>query len=227
MKNNECNPIDNSKPQTAETQAKMQPKYALELLKLGNERFVNKLTIRRDLKLQVEVTSAGQYPFAVILSCLDSRIPTELIFDQGLGDVFNARIAGNFVNDDILGSMEFAYSSGVRLVVVLGHTRCGAVDAAINNYKKGSRLEGGGFQHILPMVKKLYPAVKNTTAFSGESAADYHNRVARKNVELNIDKIRKESTCLRMANRNKKLDIVGGIYDVTSGVVTFFEHLEN
>lgn len=227
MKNNECNPIDNSKPQTAETQAKMQPKYALELLKLGNERFVNKLTIRRDLKLQVEVTSAGQYPFAVILSCLDSRVPTELIFDQGVGDVFNARVAGNFINDDILGSMEFAYSSGVRLVVVLGHTGCGAVDAAIKNYRKSSTPEGGGCQHILPMVKKLYPAVKNTTAFDGESAADYQNRVARKNVELNIDKIRKESTCLRLANRNKKIDIVGGIYDVTSGVVTFFEHLEN
>jgi carbonic anhydrase len=230
MEKFECKSIDNSIAQTKETQAKIKPECALELLKAGNTRFVKKLTIRRDLKSQIKETSSGQYPFAVIVSCLDSRVPTELIFDQGIGDVFNARIAGNFVNEDILGSLEFAHTIGACLIVVLGHTRCGAIGAAITNYRKRHTQQAEqvvGCQHILPMVKKLYPAVKDTTPFKEEEDSEYHNRVVRKNVELNIEVIRKKSDCLRIANRKKQIDIVGGVYDVTSGRVSFFDHLES
>lgn len=230
MKECDCTSIDNSEPQTRRTQARIDPECALGLLKAGNNRFKNKLTIRRDLKWHAEVTSCGQFPFAAIVSCIDSRVPTELIFDQGIGDVFNARIAGNFVNKDILGSLEFAYTSGVSLILVLGHTRCGAINAAIDTYKKdknSNKKDKGTCKnctHILPMVAKLHPAVKNTPRLDSESDTQYHNRVVRKNVELTIEKIRKKSKGLRMANKKHKINIVGGIYDVASGVVSFFEH---
>ena len=229
MKKCNCT-IDNSEPQTRRTQARIDPKCALGLLKAGNNRFKNKLTIRRDLKWHAAVTSCGQFPFAAILSCIDSRVPTELIFDQGIGDVFNARIAGNFVNKDILGSLEFAYTSGVSLILVLGHTRCGAIIAAIDTYKKetySAKKNNNTCKnctHIRPMVEKLYPAVKNTPHLDSESDAQYQNRVARKNVRLTIEKIRKKSKGLRLANKEHKINIVGGIYDVASGVVSFFEH---
>lgn len=217
-------PIDNSEPQTKETQAKIKPPNALEILKLGNERFACNKTLRRNLKQAVKTTSEGQFPFAVILSCIDSRVPTELVFDQGIGDIFNVRIAGNFVNNDILGSLEFSYTTGVSLIVVLGHTGCGAIDAAIANCKKENTLKCA---HILPMVKNLCPAVKRTERRDGESDTDYQDRVARKNVELNIKKIREKSECLKEAEKKGEINIVGGIYDVTSGVVSFFKYSEN
>ncbi|MBL4648140.1 MAG: carbonic anhydrase [Aureispira sp.] len=223
MKKCDCTSIDNSQAQTRRTQAKIQPECALELLKSGNDRFVKKMTLRRDLKLQAEITSSGQFPFAVVLSCLDSRVPTELIFDQGIGDVFNARIAGNFVNDDILGSIEFAYTSGVSLVLVLGHTQCGAIDAAIHNSENGPD-NCEPCKHIIPMVKNLYPAVKRTNRLKDEEDNEYHNRVVRKNVELNIEKIRKKSDCLRLADKKTEILIIGGVYNIASGVVSFFEH---
>jgi carbonic anhydrase len=222
MKKCKCIPIDNSEPQTRRTQSKIKPECALEILRSGNDRFINKLTIRRDLKWQVEVTSCGQYPFAIILSCIDSRVATDLIFDQGIGDVFNVSIAGNFVNDDILGSIEFAYTSGVSLVLVLGHTKCGAINAAIEECGKDN--DDMECKYILPMVENLCPSVKTTKRFKNEGDTEYHNRVGRKNVELNIDKMRKKSKCLRAAEKEKKIAIVGGIYDVTTGAVSFFEH---
>ena len=222
MKKQICNSIDLTAPQTKRTQTKITPECAVQLLKDGNKRFVNKLTLRRDLKWQVQVTSNGQYPYACVLGCIDSRVSNELVFDQGIGDIFSTRIAGNFVNNDILGGIEFAYSSGVKLVLVLGHTSCGAVKGAIEHCGKKSDVPG--CSHIVPMVKNICPAVESTKKIKDECASEYANRVAKTNVELTIDKIRKQSDCLRKAEENKEIIILGGMYNVSSGEVSFFEH---
>lgn len=222
MKEQDCSHINNVDPQTAETQANITPQCAVELLKAGNERFVNRLAYQRNLMHEVEVTSKGQYPFAIVLGCIDSRVSNELVFDQGIGDIFSTRIAGNYVTNDILGGMEFALTTGVRLVLVLGHTSCGAVKGAVGACgTEGNDLE---CSHIIPMVKNICPAVDGTEREPGESDADYANRVARKNVLLNIDKVRKDSACLNKAEQEGKIIIMGGMYNVSTGKVDFIEH---
>ena len=207
------------KAHTKETQATMTPAKSLETLIEGNKRFQNNLKSERNLVEQVHDTSKGQYPFATVLSCIDSRVSSELIFDQGIGDIFSARIAGNFVNDDILGSMEFACKlAGTKLVVVLGHTACGAVKGACDDAKLG-KLTG--------MLDKIKPAVNAVSepqeaSQRNSSNIDFVNDVAKKNVELTIAKIKSDSEVLAEMERNGEIQIVGGMYDINSGAVSFF-----
>ena len=208
------------KAHTKETQASITPDSAMQLLKEGNSRFQEKTKVNRDLMEQVKDTSQGQYPFATILSCIDSRVSSELIFDQGIGDIFSARIAGNFVNDDILGSMEFACKlAGTKLILVLGHTACGAVKGACDDAKLGN---------LTGMLSKIKPAV-NAVSFPEDaslrnsSSIDFVNEVAKKNVELTIDKIVEDSPVLAEMQTNGEIKIVGGMYDINSGAVHFYD----
>lgn len=209
------------KAQTKETQATMTPEKSLQRLKEGNVRFQNNLKAERNLFEQVKDTSNGQYPFATILSCIDSRVSSELIFDQGIGDVFSARIAGNFVNDDILGSMEFACKlAGTRLVVVLGHTACGAVKGACDDAKLG-KLTG-----MLDKIKPAVNAVKLPEEASSRNSSniEFVNNVAEKNVQLTIDKIVADSDVLAEMQENGEIMIVGGMYDIQTGAVSFLNN---
>lgn len=208
------------KAHTRETQATMTPQKSLQYLKEGNQRFQNNLKANRNLLEQVNDTSDGQFPFATILSCIDSRVSSELVFDQGLGDVFSVRIAGNFVNEDILGSMEFASKlAGTKLIVVLGHTSCGAVKGACDDAKMGN---------LTTMLAKIKPAVDAVTTPKEENLRNSKNlefvdAVAEKNVNLTIDKIRIQSPILKEMEDNNEIDIVGAMYDINTGAVSFFE----
>ncbi len=203
---------------TAVSQKETSPEQAQELLALGNKRFLLQQTLKRDLLGQVKGTASGQYPLAVVLSCIDSRIPTELIFDQGIGDIFNARIAGNFVNPDILGSMEFACKlAGSKLVVVMGHTSCGAVKGACDH------AELGNLTHLLSNITPAVDLVE-TKADEDRSSKnrDFVNRVSTKNVELTIAKIREDSPVLAEMEQQGAIKIVGAMYHVENGSVDFF-----
>lgn len=211
--------INNSQVQTKETQALVTPKMAVEMLQNGNERFLQRKPLDRNFEEQVAETAKGQYPFAVVLSCIDSRVPTEIIFDQGIGDIFNAGIAGNFVNGDILGSMEFACKlAGVKLVVVMGHTSCGAVKGACDSAELGN---------LTQMLEKIKPAVDSTVTAKNEDRSsknlDFVNRVAQKNVELTIEDIHSKSPVLQEMYNQGQIDIVSAMYDVTSGKVEFLK----
>ncbi len=201
--------------QTKETQEKLTPAKALEILVDGNKRFVNNLKANRDLLKQVNETSEGQHPFAVILSCIDSRTGAELIFDQGLGDIFSIRIAGNCVNEDILGSMEFACKfAGAKLIVVLGHTRCGAVKGACDDVRIGN---------LTTLLNKIRPAVDDTHV-PGDRNSDnpeFVEAVARRNVQLAVEQVTERSPVLKEMLAAGSISIVGGIYDVGTGSVAF------
>ncbi len=196
---------------TKELQDNTSPEAAIERSKEGNKRFVDNEATERDLLSQAGQTSGGQFPFAALLSCIDSRVPAELVFDQGIGDVFNVRVAGNIVNEDVLGSLEYSCKvAGSKVVVVLGHTKCGAVTAACKH------VELGNITHLL---RKIQPAV--SIAMKGEATPDAIEKVALKNVELSIDRIRDESPILSEMEDNGDIKIVGAIYDVGSGTVCF------
>lgn len=201
-----------------ETQSHLTPQTALDILKEGNERFVNNLKANRNLLQQVNETSEGQFPFATILSCIDSRTSAELVFDQGLGDVFSVRIAGNILNEDILGSMEFATKvAGSKIVVVLGHTKCGAIKGACSNVELGN---------LTTLLKKIKPAIEKETLTKDNRSGDnldFVDKVAEINVKLTIDRIRNESPIIAELEKENKIDIVGGMYNVETGLVTFFE----
>lgn len=203
---------------TKEMQTSISPSMALDLLKEGNKRFVNNLKINRNLLQQANETSDGQHPFAVILSCIDSRTSAELIFDQGLGDIFSVRIAGNIVNEDILGSMEFGCKvAGAKIIVVLGHTKCGAVKGACDNVALGN---------LTTLISKIKPAVENekTTKENRNSGnADFVENVAALNVHLSVKNILLKSPIIAEMVKNDEITIVGGIHDITTGVVTFTE----
>ena len=204
---------------TKETQDQMTPQLAKSALVEGNARFVQEQQAGRDLMKQVDQTSTGQYPFATVLSCIDSRVSSELIFDQGIGDIFSVRIAGNFVNEDILGSMEFACKlAGTKLVVVLGHTACGAVKGACDHARLGN---------LTTLINKIEPAVEAVTEPQDESLRnssniDFVNEVAKKNVHMTIDNIRKSSQVLKDMEDAGDIEIVGGMYDIKTGEVTFY-----
>ncbi len=205
------------KAQTAQSQASITPSQAVELLKDGNKRFILKKGLERDLHLQIADTAEGQFPFAAVVSCIDSRIPTEMVFDQGIGDIFNARVAGNIVNEDILGSLEFACKlAGAKAIVVMGHTACGAVKGACDNAELGN---------LTQMLDKIKPAVELTPTAEGEernsSNTAFVNKVADKNVELTIENIRSQSSVLKEMNDNGEITIVGAMYDVRTGEITF------
>ncbi|OXA74415.1 carbonic anhydrase [Flavobacterium aquidurense] len=201
-----------------ETQGSLTPTSALEILKAGNERFVNNLKANRNLLQQVNETSGGQFPFATILSCIDSRTSAELIFDQGLGDVFSIRIAGNILNEDILGSMEYATKIvGTRVLVILGHTNCGAITGACNHIEMGN---------LTTLLNKIKPAIVNETATKENrdgSNANFVKNVTEINVHLTIERVRKESPIIAELEQKEQIKIVGALYDVETGKVKFYE----
>ena len=206
------------KAHTRETQATTTPQKSLQYLKEGNLRFQNNLKANRNLLEQVNDTSDGQFPFATILSCIDSRVSAELVFDQGLGDIFSVRIAGNFVNEDILGSMEFACKlAGTKLIVVLGHTACGAVKGACDDAKMGN---------LTKLIEKITPAVNAVSepkdvSLRNSKNAEFVDTVAEKNVQLTIDRIHAESPILSEMEKNGEIMIVGAMYDINTGEVKF------
>ncbi|MBX2980146.1 MAG: carbonic anhydrase [Flavobacteriales bacterium] len=199
--------------QTKETQEHLSPQRALDILLEGNKRFVNNLKANRDLLKQVNETSTGQFPFAAVLSCIDSRTSAELVFDQGLGDIFSIRIAGNCVNEDILGSMEFACKvAGSKLILVLGHSKCGAIKGACDDVRMGN---------LTALLTKLRPAVDDTRT-SGErnsSNAPFVEDVALRNVQLAMEQIPQRSPILKEMLEKNEIMIVGAMYDVETGVV--------
>ncbi|MDO9270283.1 MAG: bifunctional SulP family inorganic anion transporter/carbonic anhydrase [Methylobacter sp.] len=211
-------PVENARAPTYDTQKSLTPAKVLALLKEGNERFVNNLKSNRNLLEQINDTRQGQFPIAIILSCMDSRTSVELIFDQGLGDVFSARVAGNVINDDILGSMEYACKlAGSKLIVVLGHSHCGAVKGACDNVE---------LDHLSGLLHKIKPAVDavhaeksvKITASNGELV----QKVADKNVQLTVEQIKSKSPLLDALLKSGDIDIVGGMYDIETGKVKFY-----
>ncbi|HME71640.1 MAG TPA: carbonic anhydrase family protein [Myxococcota bacterium] len=203
---------------TAETQAATRPADVLQRLRDGNARFVAGLSFERDYRAQVKETSNGQYPLASVLACIDSRSAPEIIFDQGLGELFSARIAGNFVDDEILGSLEFASKvAGSKLIVVLGHTECGAIKGACDNVKLGN---------LTTTLSHLRPAVDAVTDVPGPRSSknpDFVRAVTEMNVKLTMEAIRKRSSILDGMIARGELGLVGAIYDVTTGMVTWME----
>ncbi len=203
---------------TKETQESLTPLRAFEILKEGNARFLSNLRYNRNLLQQVNDTSTGQFPFAVILSCIDSRTSAELIFDQGLGDIFSVRIAGNVLNEDILGSMEFACNvAGSKLVVVLGHTKCGAVKGACAHVEMG---------HLTGLLEKIQPSVEKITGMRlGLNEDDFVEKVARENVVSHMHEVIHRSSILRNLFRQGKIAVVGAVYSVDTGEVEFLEEM--
>lgn len=203
---------------TKEMQDAISPAKALELLKEGNKRFVNNLKINRNLLQQANETSDGQHPFAVILSCIDSRTSAELIFDQGLGDIFSARIAGNIVNEDILGSMEFACKvAGSKIIVVLGHTKCGAVKGACDHVEMGN---------LTALLSKIQPAVydeKTESTDRSSANASFVEKVSTINVKRTVHAIMERSPILKEMIEKGEIGIAGGTHDITTGEVLFYD----
>ena len=208
------------KAHTKETQYLMTPRLALDALKTGNDRFLKGNQVTRNLNAQVDETSGGQYPFATVLHCIDSRVSAEHVFDQGIGDLFSIRIAGNFVNEDILGSMEFACKlAGTKVLVVLGHTACGAIKGACDHARLGN---------LTALINKLEPAVEAVDSpaeadLRNSSNIDFVNGVAAKNVLMTMDNIRSQSPILKEMEADGAIKIVGGMYDIATGNVNFYE----
>lgn len=204
---------------TRELRDALTPTTAIEVLRKGNERFVNNLKANRNLLQQVNETSDGQHPLAIILSCIDSRTSAELIFDQGLGDIFSCRIAGNVLNDDILGSMEFACKAvGVKAVVVLGHSRCGAIKGACDGVKLGN---------LTSLLHKIDAAIELETETVGPDRSSsneaFVERVAELNVMLVKRQIMERSPVLAQMVEDGEIALLGGMYDVESGAVEFYD----
>ena len=201
---------------TKDMQTAITPAVALELLQEGNKRFVNNLKVNRNLLQQANETSDGQHPFAVILSCIDSRTSAELIFDQGLGDIFSVRIAGNIINEDILGSMEFGCKvAGSKIIVVLGHTKCGAVKGACDHVEMGN---------LTALLTKIRPAVDDETETSenrNSSNSNFVENVAVINVKRTVNAIMQRSPILKEMIEAGDIGIIGGMHDISTGLVTF------
>lgn len=206
--------------QTAESQAKMSPSEAINLLIEGNERFLNGAMKERDLMSEVEATASGQYPFACIVGCIDSRVPVTSVFDQGIGSLFVATVAGNIINEDILGSLEFGCAAaGSKAIIVLGHTSCGAVKGACDYVELGN---------LTSLLSKINASVMETTeptdpADRNSSNLDFVNEVAKNNVYRSVEDIRIKSNVLRRLEEEGKITIVGAMYDVSTGKVSFLD----
>jgi carbonic anhydrase len=204
--------------QTKESQAAMTPAQALAELKEGNVRFVAGQPLHRDFPAQVAATAGGQYPFAVVLSCLDSRQPIEIVLDQGVGDIFSARVAGNVLNDDILGSMEFACKvSGAKLIAVIGHSNCGAIKGAIDDVELGN---------LTGLLSKIKPAMDAVPAGGQPRTSKNYafvNAVSEANVRLVMREIRERSPILREMLDKGEIGLVGGMYDLETGKVQFYD----
>ncbi|MEE8253389.1 MAG: carbonic anhydrase family protein, partial [Hyphomicrobium sp.] len=203
---------------TRKAQAAITPAKALEMLKQGNGRFVSGKNVERDFLAQVKQTANGQFPFAAVVSCLDSRIPSAIVFDRGIGDLFVARVAGNFVNDDILGSLEFATKlAGAKLILVMGHTECGAVKGACDAAQLG--LLTATLANINPAVR----AVQGDYTPRNSRNAKFVQAVAEMNVQLTMQTLRDRSVVLREMIDKGQIDLIGAMYDVSSGKVSFYE----
>ncbi len=203
----------NMKTQTKLTQENLTPKCAHNILVEGNKRFAENVKAQRNLQDQVFETSQGQYPFAIILSCIDSRAPAELVFDQGIGDIFSVRVAGNIVNEDILGSMEYACKvAGSKIVVVMGHTKCGAVTAACNHVELGN---------VTSLLNKIKPVVEVVSPDFPEVNDEMIEEVSYLNVKRSIEQITKGSPILAKMEEEGEIEIVGSIYNVSNGLVKF------
>ena len=210
---------DDGVTMTKEKQQNLSPQQALQKLKDGNSRFLSGKPLKRDFKQQVAITAKGQYPYAVVLSCIDSRTSTELIFDEGLGDVFNARIAGNFVNTDILGSMEFACKvAGAKLVLVVGHSKCGAIKGATDNVQLGN------LTHVIDEIKPAVESVKHMDGERNSHNDAFVQAVADENVRLAIKEIREKSSILNEMEKKGEIIIVGAMQDLETGKVEFFKN---
>ena len=198
-------------------QVALTPSEALKLLKEGNRRFVSNLKANRNLLQQANETSDGQYPFAVILSCIDSRTSAELIFDQGLGDIFSIRVAGNIINEDVLGSMEFACKvAGSKIIVVLGHTKCGAIKGACDHVEMGN---------LTALLTKIQPAIdEETDTIENRTSSNptFVENVSALNVKRTVKAIEERSAILKEMIANGEVGIVGGVHDITTGEVTYF-----
>lgn len=196
----------------------MNPEQALKTLMDGNERFTKNLKINRDLLTQVEQTQGGQQPFAAILGCMDSRAPAEVIFDQGIGDIFSIRVAGNVISTDVLGSLEFAVCAvGVKLIMVLGHTNCGAIKGACDDFKLGN---------LTSLLNKIKPAIAAEDTIRSErngSNKEFVNRVCGHNVQHSIEVMLEESELLREALSRGDIKVVPAMYDLSNGAVTLLE----
>jgi carbonic anhydrase len=204
--------------QTKSSQAAMTPELALQELREGNARFVAGTPRIRNFPAEVKATASGQYPFAVILSCLDSRQPVEIVFDQGIGDVFSARVAGNVLNKDILGSMEFACKvSGSKLIAVVGHSNCGAIKGAVDD------VELGNLTGLLSKIKPAIDAVPDDGQPRTSKNHEFVDKVAEANVELVMKEIRQRSPILREMLDRGEIGLVGGMYDLSTGEVRFFD----
>ena len=204
--------------QTKETQAAMTPKQALDLLKAGNQRFVEGRLLNRDLREQAKVTSQGQFPYAVILSCQDSRTSSEILFDLNKGDAFSIRIAGNIINEDVLGGMEFGVKlSGAKLIAVIGHDDCGAIKGAVDNAQLGNLT--ALLSRIRPAIKAIPPGVQPANSKN----KTYVEMVAKENVLLVMRQIRERSPVLKEMIDSGQIKVVGGMFDLETGKVTFYE----
>jgi len=203
-------------------QDKISPAMALELLKEGNKRFISNLKINRNLLQQANETSDGQHPFAVILSCIDSRTSAELIFDQGLGDIFSIRVAGNILNEDVLGSMEFACKiAGSKIIVVLGHTKCGAVKGACDHVEMGN---------LTALLSKIQPAVYDEQTVSenrNSSNSEFVEKVSIINVKRTVQSVIERSPILKEMFISGDINIIGATQDISSGEVAFYENILN
>ncbi len=203
---------------TKEMQSAITPAMALDLLKSGNKRFIDNIKVNRNLLQQANETSDGQHPFAVILSCIDSRTSAELIFDQGLGDVFSVRIAGNIINEDILGSMEFGCKvAGAKIIVVLGHSKCGAVKGACDHVEMGN---------LTALLTKIQPAVfdeKTVTENRTSSNDEFVEKVSMINVKRTVEAIMQRSPILKEMLEKGECGIVGGNHNITTGEVKFYD----
>lgn len=207
-----------SKVLTADDQAKLTPDEIIQQMRDGNERYINNNLTPRDYQAQVQATASGQYPSAIVISCVDSRVPVETVFDMGVGDIFVARVAGNFVNEDILGSAEFATAAaGSKVVIVMGHESCGAVKSAIDGVEMGN---------ITAMLDKIEPAIEMTQNFDGEQTSsnnEYVTEVVNNNVVHTISEMRERSSIIANLERNGDVVIMGAFYDLDTGQVTFLE----
>jgi carbonic anhydrase len=209
---------DSCAVQTRERQAALSPEDALSELKAGNERFLSQAMRNCDLLGQVRATAGGQYPFAVVIGCIDSRVPPELVFDQRIGDIFSARIAGNVAEDDVVGSAEFATKlAGAKLIVVLGHSECGAVKGAIDG------VELGKLTHLLQRIKPAIAASGNVPGEHNSKNKDYVQHVATANARLAADGLQRDSQVLRDLVAQGGLKIVAAMHDVATGRVAFIE----
>lgn len=206
---------------TKSIQESYTPDGAVNALLEGNKRFVSQKTVEQNYSKQIELTAEGQYPFAAVVACIDSRVPVETVFDQGVGDIFTARVAGNFVNTDILGSLEFACKvAGAKAVVILGHTSCGAVKGACDNVELGNLT--AMLENIKPAVEKVSATVAEETDKSSANP-EFVQSVAETNVVLTIERLREDSPLLNEMAENGEIKLVGAMYDVASGEVSLLD----